>query len=133
MPSPQSTHQVSLRLREHKPERPDQRRYPLDCNNYATRNHPKVSNLLVRRPSNKVHYTPTYASWLNQVERWAGLIVEQAIRFGSFTSVPELVGPIKRYAEHYNLAAQRFIGTATTEPILAKMARLCGVINGPKY
>jgi putative transposase len=34
-----------------------------------------------------VHYTPTYASWLNQVERWFGIITQRAIRRGSFSSV----------------------------------------------
>jgi putative transposase len=37
-----------------------------------------------------MHYIPTYSSWLNQVERWFGLITQRAIRRGSFTSVREL-------------------------------------------
>ena len=102
----------------------------LICDNYATHKHPKVRAWLARRSRYHVHYTPTYASWLNQVERWFGLITQQAIRRGSFKSVPDLVSRIKRYTEHYNLTAQPFVWTATADSILAKIERLCKVING---
>jgi len=102
----------------------------LICDNYATHKHPKVRTWLARRPRYHVHYTPTYASWLNQVERWFGLITQKAIRRGSFKSVPDLVGRIKRYTEHYNLTAQPFAWTATADSILAKLERLCKAING---
>lgn len=105
----------------------------LICDNYATHKHPKVRNWLARRPGYHVHYTPTYASWLNQVERWFGLITQQAIRRGSFKSVPDLVGRIKRYTEHYNLTAQPFAWTATADSILAKLKRLCNAINGTEH
>ena len=42
---------------------------------------------LAQLPRFHVHYTPTYASWLNQVERWFGIITQRAIRRGSFSSV----------------------------------------------
>jgi putative transposase len=58
--------------------------------NYATHKHAKVKAWLAQRPRYHVHYTPTYASWLNQLERWFGLITQQAIRRGSFSSVKEL-------------------------------------------
>lgn len=105
----------------------------LICDNYATHKHPKVRAWLARRPRYHVHYTPTYASWLNQVERWFGLITQQAIRRGSFTSVPDLVGRIKRYTEHYNLTARPFVWTATSDSILAKIKRLCKVIGGTQH
>ena len=102
----------------------------LICDNYTTHKHPKVRTWLARRPRYHLHYTPTYASWLNQVERWFGLITQQAIRRGSFKSVPDLVGRIRRYTEHYNLTAQPFVWTATADSIFAKLERLCNVING---
>lgn len=105
----------------------------LICDNYGTHKHPKVRAWLARRPRYHVHYTPTYASWLNQVERWFGLITQQAIRRGSFTSVPDLVGHIKRYTEHYNLTARPFVWTATAASILAKIERLCKVIGGTQH
>jgi len=105
----------------------------LICDNYGTHKHPKVRAWLARRPRYHVHYTPTYASWLNQVERWFGLITQQAIRRGSFKSVPDLIGRIKRYTEHYNLTARPFVWTATAESILAKITRLCKVIGGTQH
>src|SRR6202035_5277157 len=61
----------------------------LVADNYGTHKHPKVKTWLARRPRYHIHDTPTYASWLNQVERWFGLITQQAIRRGSFRSVSE--------------------------------------------
>jgi putative transposase len=78
-------------------------------------------------------YTPTYASWLNQVERWFGLITQQAIRRGSFTSVPDLVARIKRFTELYNLTTRPFVWTATADSILRKIERLCKVIGGTAH
>jgi hypothetical protein len=88
---------------------------------------------LARRPRCHVHFTPTYASWLNQVARWFGLIIQQAIRCGSFKSVTDLIGRIKGYTEHYNLTATPFIWTATADSILAKIERLCKVIGGTRH
>ena len=51
----------------------------LIVDNYATHKHPRVRAWLARRPHYHVHYTPTYSSWLNQVERWFGLITQRAI------------------------------------------------------
>lgn len=105
----------------------------LICDNYATHKHAKVRAWLARRPRYHVHFTPTYASWLNQVERWFGLITQQAIRRGSFQSVPDLVTRIRRYTEHYNLTARPFMWTATAESIIAKLERLCKVIIGTQH
>ena len=59
--------------------------------NYATHKHPRVKRWFAARPRFHVHYTPTYASWLNQVEIWFNRITQQAIRRGTFRSVKELV------------------------------------------
>lgn len=59
-------------------------------------------DLLARRPHFHVHYTPTYSSWLNRVERWFGLITQRAIRRGSFDFVPDLKRKINEFVEHYN-------------------------------
>ena len=42
--------------------------------NYSTHGHPKVRAWFAKRPRYHLHFTPTYASWLNQVERWFALI-----------------------------------------------------------
>jgi putative transposase len=63
----------------------------LIVDNYCTHKHAKVRSWLAQRPRFHVHYTPTYSSWLNQVERWFGIITQRAIRRGSFSSVKELI------------------------------------------
>ena len=59
----------------------------LIVDNYCTHKHSKVKDWLAQRPRLHVHYAPTYASWLNQVERWFGLTTQRAIRRVSFSSV----------------------------------------------
>lgn len=105
----------------------------LVIDNYVTHKHAKVRAWLAAHPRFHIHYTPTYASWLNQVERWFGLITQRAIRRGSFTSVPALIKAIQRFVDHYNQDARPFLWTATTESILAKLERLMNVINGTSH
>lgn len=105
----------------------------LIVDNYATHKHPKVRAWLAARPRYHVHYTPTYASWLNQVERWFGLITSQVIPRGSFKTVRELIKRIDSYVDHYNLHSRPFVWTATAQSILQKIERLCNVINGTAH
>jgi len=72
----------------------------LIVDNYATHKHAKVRLWLAQRPRFHVHLTPTYSSWLNQVERWFGLITQQAIRRGSFGSVRDLISRIQHFVDH---------------------------------
>jgi len=85
---------------------------------------------LAQRPRFHIHYTPTYASWLNQVERWFGLITQQAIRRGSFRSVRDLIARIQQFVEQYNQRCRPFSWTATADSIFQKLARLCTSISG---
>jgi len=102
----------------------------LIVDNYATHKHPKVKAWLARRPRYHIHYTPTYASWLNQVERWFGIITQQAIRRGSFSNVKQLIKKIERFVDRYNTNASPFVWTATADSILAKVQRICSLISG---
>lgn len=101
--------------------------------NYATHKHPKVKQWLAARPRYHIHYTPTYASWLNQVEIWFNLITQQAIRRGSFRGVKDLVAKIDRFVTAYNPKAKPFAWTATADSILQKIERLCKYISGTKH
>jgi transposase len=105
----------------------------LICDNYGTHKHAKVRAWLARRPRFHLHFTPTYSSWLNQVERWFALITNQAIRRGSFDSVTDLKRKITEFVDHYNQHPRPFMWTATAESILAKLERLCKVINGTSH
>ena len=104
----------------------------LIVDNYATHKHSKVRTWLAQRPRYQIHYTPTYSSWLNQVERWFALITQRAIRRGSFRSVKELVDKIDSFVQHYNRSQRPFLWTATADSILAKIARLCSCISGTR-
>jgi transposase len=102
----------------------------LIADNYATHKHPRVKAWLARHPRFHLHFTPTYSSWLNQVERWFGLITQQAIRRGSFRNVRQLVDKIEQYVTHYNEHRRPFVWTATADSIIAKVQRICKLING---
>jgi transposase len=105
----------------------------LIADNYATHKHPRVKAWLAQHPRFHFHYTPTYSSWLNQVERWFALITQHAIRRGSFKSVRELVLKIDQYVAHHNLHKRPFAWTATADSILEKLRRLCKLINGTAH
>jgi len=105
----------------------------LVIDNYATHKHAKVKAWLARRPRFHVHFTPTYASWLNLVERWFGIITQQAIRRGTFSSVKDLVSKIDRFVEHYNAKSRPFVWTATADSILEKIQRLCSLTSGTRH
>lgn len=105
----------------------------LIVDNYATHKHAKVRAWLAQRPRYHMHFTPTYASWLNQVERWFGIITQKAIRRGSFSSVKALVASIETYVLRYNADTAPFVWTATAESILAKVERLCSYISGTRH
>ena len=110
---------------------------PLDIHlvldNYATHKHPKVRAWLAKRPRYHLHFTPTSASWLNQVERWFGLISQRAIKRGSFDSVAQLVHTINAFIAQYNAATSPFIWVATAESIFDKLERLSARICGTQH
>jgi transposase len=131
---PRHRHQEFLSFLRHiEANVPDHLDVHLICDNYGTHKHAKVRVWLARRPRFHLHFTPTYSSWLNQVERWFALISNQAIRRGSFDSVTDLKRKISEFVEHYNQHPRPFMWTATTESILAKLERLCKVINGTSH
>jgi len=105
----------------------------LVVDNYATHKHPAVKRWLAARPRYHVHFTPTSASWLNQVEIWFNLITQRAIRRGTFKSVKELVSRIDQFVQHYNAQCRPFVWTATAESILEKIKRLCQYISETRH
>ena len=95
----------------------------LIVDNYATHNTLAVRKWLLRNPRFEMHFTPTGASWINQVERFFGLITTQRIRRGSFRSVKELETAILDYIEHHNSDPKPFNWVATPEQIFDKLAK----------
>jgi len=70
--------------------------------NLAAHKTPRVRQFLTDHPQVHLHYTPTYASWLNQIELWFAKIERDLIARGIFTSVPDLARKLLRYIRHYN-------------------------------
>jgi transposase len=93
------------------------------CDNYGTHSHPNVRAWLAKNPRITMHFTPTSASWMNMVEIFFGIITRQAIRRGTFTSVPDLIGAIRVFIDAYNERCQPFRWTKTADQILTKAKR----------
>lgn len=90
------------------------------ADNYGTHNHPNVKAWLAKHPRITMHFTPTSASWMNMVEIFFGIITRQAIRRGTFTSVPDLIGAIRAFIDAYNQRCEPFRWTKTADQILTK-------------
>jgi transposase len=91
--------------------------------NLATHKAPAVHRWLLRHPRFHLHFTPTYASWLNLVERFFGLLTANALKRGSHTSVPQLREAILAYVDAHNEQSKPFKWTKTADEILEKLRR----------
>ena len=105
----------------------------LVVDNYGPHKHAKVKRWIAARPGYHIHFTPTYSSWLNQVEIWFNIITQKAIRRGSFSSVTELKDKIRHFTDSYNPNARPFMWTATADSIVQKIQRLCIAISGTQH
>jgi transposase len=103
----------------------------LILDNYSTHKSAAVQRWLkpTKRRRFHIHFTPTSSSWLNQVERWFGLITDKMIRRGTFHSVEELEHAIYEWLANWNQTPKPFIWIATADVILEKVRR-CKELNG---
>ena len=95
----------------------------LILDNYSTHKHPAVKAWFADHPRYHVHFTPTSASWLNQIERWFAEITRKRIRRGSFRSLRELENAIRDYIRANNEAPQPFLWVATANKIIKKVRK----------
>ena len=91
--------------------------------NYATHKTALIARWLAKRPRYHLHFTPTHASWLNQVERWFALLTERQIKRGSHQSVRSLTEAIKAFIAHNNQNPKPFHWIKTADEILRSIAR----------
>ena len=105
----------------------------LICDNYGTHKTPAVTAWLARHPRFHMHFTPTYSSWINQVERWFGLLTDKKIRRGAHRSVQALEADIRAWAADWNTDPKPFIWTKTAEQILESLARFCQRTSGAAH
>lgn len=102
----------------------------LICDNYGTHKTPAITTWLARHPRFHMHYTPTYSSWLNQVERWFGFLTDDMIRRGTHKSLQALEADIRAWVAAWNDNPKPFIWTKTAYEILESLERLCQRISG---
>lgn len=93
--------------------------------NYATHKTPLIKSWLARRPHYHVHFTPTSASWINQVERWFAELTRKQIRRGVHTSTKQLEADIRAFIERHNENPRPYRWTKSADEILASVRRFC--------
>lgn len=97
----------------------------LVMDNYGTHKTSAINAWFARHENWHIHFTPTSASWMNQVERFFSKITDERIRRGSFPSVASLEKAIYEYINAHNKNPKPFIWAATAEDIFSKIERLC--------
>lgn len=93
--------------------------------NYGTHKVEKVRRWFLRHPNYRVYFTPTSASWLNQVERVFAELTNKRIRRGTFRKLSELEKAIQDYLADHNQNCKPFVWTADADLILRKVYRFC--------
>lgn len=102
---------------------PEDLQVHLVMDNLSTHKSPTVKRWLLRHSRFHVHFTPTYGSWLNQVERWFALLEQRPLKRGSHRSVKALVAAIREFVDASNENSRPFQWVKTADEILASIAR----------
>jgi transposase len=102
----------------------------LICDNLSTHKTPAIGAWLAAHPRFHLHFTPTSCSWLNQVERWFGLLTDRQIRRGVHDSIAALQRDIETWIDQWNANPRPFVWTKTADEILNRLARYLERIPG---
>jgi transposase len=95
----------------------------LILDNYGTHKTALIRHWLAKRPRFHVHFTPTYGSWLNLVERWFAELTNKQLRRGVHRSVRALETAIREFVDTHNAEGKPFVWTKSADEILASIAR----------
>jgi transposase len=101
----------------------------LVLDNSSTHKTPAIRRWLLRHPRFTLHFTPTYTSWLNLVERWFAELTTKWIKRGTHRSVRELVASIRTWVTNWNEDPKPFVWHKTADEILDSLASYCQRIN----
>ncbi len=102
----------------------------LICDNYSTHKAPVIVKWLAAHPRFHMHFTPTYSSWLNQVERWFGLLTDKKLRRSSYRSIQALEKDIRDWIAQWNDNPKPFTWTKSADEILERLASYLQRIPG---
>ena len=102
---------------------PDALEVHIIVDNYGTHKTATIRKWFAKRPRFHVHFTPTYGSWINLVERWFAELTNKRLRRGVFRSVKELEAAIREYIAVHNEDPKPFVWTRTADQILASISR----------
>lgn len=105
----------------------------LVMDNYATHKTKMVKDWLARRPHWHTHFTPTSASWINQVERWFAEITRKAIKRAAHTSVAALEADIEAFIAHHNANPKPYTWVKSADDILASVKRFCLKVQATNF
>jgi len=112
---------------------PPQLEIHLIMDNYGTHKTPTVRAWFARHPRFHIHFTPTSASWLNQVERWFATLTQKQIRRGTHRSTRQLEDAIRHYLTVYNTQPTPFVWSKSADDILASIERFCLRISDSRH
>lgn len=101
------THRECLAFLKHLYRKYPHRQLHVTCHNLSTHKHAAVTQWVARRRRLTLHFTPTYASWLNQVEIWFHIFSRDVVRAGTWRSKADLVKRIMSYTNTTTRAAPR--------------------------
>ena len=101
----------------------------LVCDNYGTHKTPAIRTWLAKHPRFHMHFTPTGSSWINQVERWFGILTDQLIRRGVHRSVVALEKDVRQWIKNWNEDPKPFVWTKTAEDILQSLSKYIAKIS----
>jgi transposase len=95
----------------------------LILDNYTTHKTPLIQRWLLRHPRFHLHFTPTYSSWINQVERWFAELTRKQLRRGSHRSTRALENAIRVYLADHNADPKPFVWVKSADDIIDSIAR----------
>lgn len=112
---------------------PDDLEIHLICDNYGTHKHPSIKAWLDKHPRVHLHFTPTYSSWLNLVERFFGYVTADLLQRSDHRSVQALEADVRNWVKAWNEDPKVFVWTKTAEQILGSIGRLMKRISNPGH
>ena len=114
-------------------EVPEELAIHLICDNYGTHKHPIIKTWLASHPRVHLHFTPTYSSWLNLVERFFGYVTADLLQRSDHRSVQALEADIRKWVTAWNENPKPFVWTKTAEQILGKLGRFIQRTSNPGH